>query len=186
MIDYLFDTSVAVEFYRPKKTFTLAQLRHNRSLKKHITEQRLKREATLFLPSFCVAEVKNTLGRWRYRQKGFFSGAAHYDSTLRFFASHVHDREFFYSYDLNRYHNLNADEVIPVEQKTPIPEGQHALSSLDILVIAQGIELKQTHGQEVHLLTGDKRMYTIAMLRPKIFPKPYYWHDLKVSDLPTK
>lgn len=185
MIDYLFDTSVAVEFYRPKRSFTPVRLKHNRPLKEHITEQQFERKATLYLPSFCVAETKNTLARWRYREKNVFSGAEHYKSILGAFIAHVHNREFFYSYDLNRYHNLNADEVIPVEQKTPIPEGQRALSSLDILVIAQGIELKQAHGREVHLLTADRRMFEIAKLRPEIFPKPYYWFDLKVSDLPT-
>lgn len=183
MIIYLFDTSVAAEFYRPKRTFKPGPYTRHRALVAHVTDQRLKGEAILFLPTFCVTEVKNTFAKWHYRRKKIFKDHNHYKSVLGAFIAHVHDRKFFYCYDLSRYHNLNADEIIPHEQRTKETPGKGFLSSLDILIIAMGIELRQIHG-EVHLLTNDERMFTIAKLRPNIFPTPYLWRDLALAKLP--
>ncbi len=211
MIKYLIDASVAAEFYRPKATFTTeGKLRRNRSLRKHITKQKFAGQAIIFIPSFCVAEVRNTLAKWRLRQKDVFKDEKDYKSVFGLFISHVHDRKFFYSYDLNRYHNINTELVTEVEhttntefaatglsigtdletlnealrQKDPRDHvGRYYLSTLDILIIAMGMELKRIYGEEVYLLTGDKRLALISKQRPE-FPEPLYWHDLIVSGLP--
>ena len=62
--------------------------------------------------------------------------------------------------------------------------GKYYLSTLDILIIAMGMELKRIHGTEIHLLTKDKRLALISSKKPQIFPKPHYWPKLKVSELP--
>jgi hypothetical protein len=214
MIFYLIDASVAVEYYRPKATFpSPAKYERSVRLRKHITTQKLAEKAVIFIPSFCIAEVRNTLGKWQFRLENVFSSRAHYDSVFRVFIKHVHDRKFFYSYDLNRYHNLNTSAIIEIEHTTdtefdaiglPVGTdwkliegklkenspndriGRHYLSTYDILIIAMGTELKRITGEEIHLLTSDKRLVLISSKNPKNFPKPYYWPELKVSDLPTK
>jgi len=211
MIKYLIDASVALEFYRPKATFRSKQ-DYNRSLtlRKHIYQQKKDGKAIIFIPSFCVAEVRNTLAKWLYRRKGVFRSQQHYKTAFETFISHVHDRKFFYSYDLNRYHNLNAEAVTELEhttetefdatgfpigtdletlnealrQKDPRDHlGRYYLSSLDILIIAMGMELKRIYGEEVYLLTADRRLALISDQRPE-FPEPLYWYRLNVSDLP--
>lgn len=214
MINYLIDASVAVEFYKPKATFHSREYYVNsRELRQRITEQKVTGKAIIFIPSFCIAEVRNILDKWFLRCKGIFHSQQHYETAFENFISHVHDRKFFYSYDLNRYHNLNVNEVTFVEHTTEtefdatgLPIGtyddtindelrkrnprdhvsKYYLSTFDILIIAMGIELKRIHGEEVHLLTADKRLFSISSKKPGMFPKPYYWPKLRVAMLPME
>lgn len=213
MIKYLIDASVALEFYRPKPTFRTPQAYiHSRNLRRFITKQKENDRAIFFIPSFCIAEVRNTLAKWLHREKNIFRSQEHYKAVFHMFISHVHDRKFFYSYDLNRYHNLNTTEIVEVEhttetefeatglpigtdegkinaklqEKNPYDHiGKYYLSSFDILIIAMGMELKKTHGEEIHLLTRDKRLALICSKKLDTFPKSYYWDKLRISDLPT-
>lgn len=213
MINYLFDASVIAEFYRPKKSYPNKEAyRANRVLVEHITKQKKEDKAVLFIPSFCIAEVRNVLAKWRFRRKDYFKSQEHYETVFGTFISHVHDRKFFYSYDLNRYHNINTSLITKIEhttdtefQKARLPVGtdieavlaklreenpndyigKYYLSGLDILIIAMGIELKRITGEEVNLLTKDKRLFTIASKREE-FPKPFYWRTLKPQNLPKK
>ena len=212
MIKYLIDASVALEFYRPKPSFSTEQAYiHSRNLRRFLTMQKENEKAIFFIPSFCIAEVRNTLARWLHREKNIFRSQEHYKAVFHTFISHVHDRKFFYSHDLNRYHNLNTTEVTEVEHTTetefdatglPIGTdvrtinaklqekdpydhvGKYYLSTFDILIIAMGMELKKTHGEEIHLLTRDKRLYLICSKKPNVFPKSYYWDRMRISDLP--
>lgn len=211
MINYLFDASVAVEFYRPKATYQSNPLyKKSLAIRKHITKQKLENKAILFIPSFCIAEVRNILAKWNFRYKDIFKSKIHYETFFNTFISHVHDRKFFYSYDLNRYHNINTTLVAEIEHTTDtefdasgLPKGtdkeiiskklkeknvnddigKHYLSTLDILIVAMGMELKRMKGEEVYLLTGDKRLALISSKRNE-FPKPLYWHDLQIAHLP--
>ncbi|MCD5390306.1 hypothetical protein LR007_00290 [candidate division NPL-UPA2 bacterium] len=210
MIKYLIDASAICEFYRPKATFhSYDDCRRSLSLKKHITQQKITNKAIIFIPSFCVAGVCNTLAKWHLRN-GILT-EPQYKTFFYTFISDVHDRKFFYSCDLNRYHNINTTEVTNIEHSThtefdvtglPIGTdkdtlneklkendprdhcGKYYLSTFDVLIIAMGMELKRIHGTEIHLLTKDKRLALISSKKPDIFPKPYYWPELKVSDLP--
>ena len=213
MIKYLFDSSVILEFYQPRAVYRdEASYLHSTELRAHISAQKFKNKAILFIPSFCVTEVRNKLASWYHRGKNVFKNKGHYMNVFGRFVNHVRRRNFFYSYDLNRYHNLNTDEIVDIEhttetefQVTNLPRGtdpervneklkeknrydhigRYYLSGLDILVIAMGMELKKIHGTEIHLLTNDKRMVLISRQKPAILPKPYYWSEIKVSDLPT-
>lgn len=196
----------------PILTNFYAFINREQYIQAHLTNQKFTNKAIIFIPSFCIAEVRNLLGKYLYRKKGVFT-KQQYEKSFETFISHVHDRKFFYSYDLNRYHNINTSDIIKVEHTTntefdasglPIGTsseeirkklaekhknnviGYYYLSTFDILIIAMGIELKRIHGDEIHLLTGDKRLFEIASQKPTIFPKPYYWKglSLKVSDLP--
>ena len=211
-IFYLIDASVAIEFYKPKATFrSLDEYQHSLGLRKHITQQRVTNKAIILMPSFCIAEVRNTLAKWQFRYKNVFRSKEHYDTVFGTFISHVHDRKFFYSCDLNRHHNLNTSAVTEIEHTTetefhatglPVGTdsvaineklrekhphdhtGRYYLSTLDILIIAMGMELKKITGAEIHLLTCDRRLSLISSKGPEEFPKPYYWPKLKISGLP--
>ena len=62
--------------------------------------------------------------------------------------------------------------------------GHYYLSTLDILIVAMGMELKKITGEEVYLLTSDKRLSLVSSKKPKEFPKSCYWPQLKISALP--
>jgi len=177
LLVYLVDASVAVEFYRPRSTYpTPEDYNTHKQLRAHIAKQKLTNQAILFLPTFRVAEVKNTLAKWHYRRKGVFKDTQHYKSVLGNFISHVHNRAFFYCYDLTGYHNLNLESILPIEHRTeteftrsalavgtsktkvkselkakglPTDLSRYYLSGLDILIIAMGMELKRIYQQEV-------------------------------------
>jgi hypothetical protein len=118
VIHYLIDASVAADFYRPRESFPKSTYIKHRQLKEHITKQRLSGDAMIFIPAFCIPEVFNTFAKWWYRRNSVFGSQRSYEGAWNLFASHVHDRKFFYSYDLTRYHNLNCHEVSLVEHKT--------------------------------------------------------------------
>lgn len=181
MIYYLVDASVAVDFYIPKGGFETKDYKRYRTLKARIIAQKLQGKATLFLPSCCIAEVKNALARL-YRE-GTFPKKASYDGALSRFVDHIHDRKLFYCYDLNRYHNLNADEVVKCDGKLP-SGGKNRLSGFDVVVVSMGMELRRILGQQVHLLTGDKRMVEVCREKQDIFPRAYYWCEIEEKHLP--
>ena len=213
MIFYLIDASVAAEFYKPKAAFrTLKEYKLSLGLRNHITRQKLTNKAIILIPSFCIAEVRNTLAKWYFRHKNVFRSKQHYDTTFWKFIAAVHDRKFFYSYDLNRYHNLNTSAITDVEHitdtefdATGLPvgtdsksinkelrkkneydhRGRYYLSTFDILIVAMGMELRRITGEEIHLLTSDKRLALISSRKPEEFPKSYYWPELKIFDLPN-
>ncbi len=119
MILYLIDASVAVEFYKPKAAFrSLDEYKHSLDLRNYVTQQKLTEKAIIFIPSFCIAEVCNTLAKWCFRRKNVFRSRQHYNTAFRTFISHIRDRKFFYSYDLNRYHNLNTNTITEIEHIT--------------------------------------------------------------------
>ena len=214
MLTYLFDTSVVVEFYQPKAVFRSETYRQRSNrLRQRIARQKTNGDAVLFVPSFCVAEVCNTFAKWYYRpyqRKRVFTCKADYERVRRTFIGHVHDRKFFYSYDLKRYHNLNAHEVYPIEHTTDtefdasgLPIGsapgdvrdaleqqrkqanlsRYYLSTFDILIIAMGMELKRLYGSSVYLLSADKRLLLISD-QDKRFPTPLNWRRITTRDLP--
>ena len=126
------------------------------------------------------------------------------------FIKHIHDREFFYSYDLNRYHNVGLDKIIEYEHTvkteytyTGLPVNstsadiekalknkniydkisKYYLSTYDLLIISMGRELKNIFGNEVYLLSNDERLVLISS-KDIMFPKALYWKNICLSDLP--
>ncbi len=118
------------------------------------------KKATVYLPQFCVAETFNTFARLYYKDKSISEEL--YNSLTELFKEHIKDRKLLYCYDLHRYHNLNADAVIRAEHTVPY-NGDISLSTLDILIIAMGIELMHIHPpKNVYVVTGDKRLHKIC------------------------
>jgi len=161
MFTYLFDTSAVVHCYLP-------EARRTRSMKKkieYLVEQRtVHREASLFIPSFCIAEVFNTFARMHFgpREDERPLSEEEYKSCLKDFREDIHWEKTFYSYDLTRNHILAVDEIIPVEHKLAASNEAAHLSTLDILVIAMACELAYVADPEkVYLVTCDRRMRTV-------------------------
>jgi hypothetical protein len=212
MITYLLDTSVILEFYKPKATFpSAAAFERSNNLKAILMEQKGTNNAIMFVPSFCIAEVKNTMARWFYREK-VWEREDLFLTCMNTFGNHITNRKTFYCYDLNRYHNLNCTEISKVEHTTETEYmvsglshkhskvdiqaalhakdretnlGKYYLSSFDILIIAAGMEIKRMTNREVYLLTNDKRLSLITSQRADSFPKPLLWNDITPNILKT-
>lgn len=117
--------------------------------------------AFLYIPQFCIPEVFNTFARFFYRDKKI--GGDLYTKWRDEFTKLVRNRRVLYCYDLHRYHNLNTNRVYKLEHSTPYKNGERALSSFDILVIAMGIELKHLHSSNhLSVLTRDGRLHRIS------------------------
>jgi len=151
---YLFDASAAIQIYVPRdETVRL-------SVEKVLKQKELG-QAVLFIPNFCVAEVFNAFAKMHFRERGM--GDDEYQRCLGDFREHIHWGKTLYAYDLNRYHIIAADKIIPAEQKRPLKPNKGPLSTFDILIIAMACELGYTRGVEnTFLLTCDERLHNVC------------------------
>lgn len=152
---YLIDTCAWVTYYRgDEKTKKWID---------YVIEQKGLNRATLFMPSFCIAEVFNTFAKWRYRE-GLRLSEDEYVEIKNKFRDHIRKGALITEYPLHIYHIYNTDYVIPFEHQLE-PE-QDTLSTFDILIIGMGIELVKHYGDfPIRILTADKR---IAWLSEKL------------------
>jgi hypothetical protein len=158
MYTSLFDTSAVVHVYLPEGN----RGRKQKRIIEHILEQRTTfHKATLYIPSFCIAEVFNTFARKRFRPKENESAlsAEEYKRCLDHFRQDIIWERRLYSYDLSRNHILAVDEIIPIEHQLRRRDESDHLTTLDILVIAMACELGYVGDPEkVFLVTCDRRM----------------------------
>ncbi len=158
MFTHLFDTSAVVYLYLPEEPKT----KRRKARIKYLVDQRtLYRKATLLIPSFCIAEVFNTLAKLHFRpgENDRALAEEEYVSCMTRFREDINWESTLYSYDLNRNHILAVDEIVPVEHKLVSNDEEGHLSTLDILVIAMACELAYIGDPEkVFLVTCDRRM----------------------------
>jgi predicted nucleic acid-binding protein len=159
MKTYLFDASAAVELYLPGD-------RKAKRVVSFLRDQKTKfQEAMLYIPSFCIVEVFNTLARKHFRPRKDDTPLpeAEYHECLERFRSDVHWGKTFYPYELHRYHIIAADRIIPIEHYFAKQDERKHLSTYDILIIAMSCELAYTGiREETYLVTRDERMKTVA------------------------
>src|SRR5271157_243511 len=105
---YLFDASAAVEFYHPRADKIKKTLSYLSNLKT------IRRQATLFIPNFFIAEVFNTFAK---KLRTAEIDTEMYVAYLDQFRMDIHWGRRLYPYDLNRYHVIAADRIIPVEHR---------------------------------------------------------------------
>jgi len=166
MLTYLFDTSAVVHNY-------VEGDKSIRKAVKHILEQKtLHKKASLFIPNICIAEVFNALARRRFNPKGDDQPLDHetYKRHLGKFRKHIHWGRTLYPYDVNRYHIVGVDNIIPVEHTLAREHRRDHLSAFDILVIAMACELAYIGKREdTFLVTCDKRMKQVVdeMRKPR-------------------
>jgi len=155
MLTYLFDASAAVELYAPSRGSI-------RKIVQHIAEQRkLHRKAALLIPNFCIVEVFNALAKKHFRERVL--QREDYEDCLKRFREDIHWGRNLYAYDLNRYHVIAADEIIPIEHYVAVEHDRDHLSTFDILIIAMGCELAfLRHPEPVYLVTCDRRIKKVC------------------------
>lgn len=155
MYTYLFDASAAVELYAPRTSKT------EKAARFIVEQKKTHKQATLYIPNFCVVEVFNTLAR-----RHFKDGALHraqYESSLKRFRDDVHWARTLYSYDLNCYHVIGADEIIPIEHHVASEHERDHLSTFDILIIAMACELAYLgRAEDTFLVTCDRRILKVV------------------------
>jgi len=166
MKTFLFDASAAVDLYAPRNERVKSLLEQIRALKTVL------KRATLFIPDICIAEVFNTLARMHFRDGTLDHNQ--YEKCLKNFRNDIHWGITLYPYNLNRYHIIAADTIIPIEQHRAIDGERRPLSTFDILVIAMACELAHVGDKEkTFLVTCDKRMkHVLDEMRS---PTPKEW-----------
>ncbi|MBZ5560822.1 MAG: hypothetical protein LAP13_00215 [Acidobacteriia bacterium] len=135
----------------------------------HFVEQKGLGRAFLFVPNFCVAETFNTFAKFYYRWKSLTP--EQYSRCTEAFKHDIHNGHLLYHYELNRYHVLNVDYIIPFEHlfepKRPkgVKKGEEwTLSTFDILIIALGMELARITGGRTYIVTCDRRLHKITQV----------------------
>lgn len=119
------------------------------------------RKAILLIPNFCIVEVFNALAKKHFAERSLDQGA--YARSLERFREDIHWGRNLYAYDLNRYHVIAADEIIPIEHNVAPERDRDHLSTFDILVIAMACELAFIHHAEpVYLVTCDRRIKRVC------------------------
>lgn len=155
MLSYLFDASAAVELY-------VQQNAKARKAAQYIVSQRtIHKRAALYIPNFCVPEVFNALARKHFRDHDLDKKA--YESSLSRFRDDIHWGKTLYSYELNRYHVIGADEIIPIEHQVASEHDRDHLSTFDILIIAMACELAYlSRPEDTFLVTCDRRIRRVV------------------------
>jgi hypothetical protein len=190
---YLFDASALVHLYVPDEQLI--------PILDHFLEQRGLQKAFLYVPNFCVAETFNCIARKHYRESTLDAGT--YRKCKEAFAHDIHNGQLLYHLELNRYHILNVDYIIPFEHLFPSERSdgtERRLSTFDALIIAMGMELTRITGGATYVVTCDKRIAEVIDILRKLrkeerqrfgvpdyirFPRPIYLWGKRVTELPV-
>jgi len=154
-LSYLFDASAAVELYAPRSS------KIEKAVQFIVDQKRTHKQAALYIPNFRVVEVFNALARRHFKDGAL--DRAQYESSLKRFRDDVHWGRTLYSYDLNRYHVIGADEIIPIEHHVASEHERDHLSTFDILIIAMACELAYVgRPEDTFLVTCDRRILKVV------------------------
>jgi hypothetical protein len=122
----------------------------------HFIEQKGLGRAFLMVPNFCIAETFNTLAKLHYRSASLDD--EQYRLCREAFTQDIHNGQLLYHYELNRYHVLYIDHILPFEHlfETQRPKGmkkgaEWTLSTFDMLIISVGIELARMTGNSTYI-----------------------------------
>lgn len=155
MRTYLFDASAAVELYYPRNP------KCEKAVRFIVEQRKIHKLAVLYIPNFCIVEVFNTLARKHFKDKTL--NAQLYEKYLKHFRDDVHWGKTLYSYELNRYHIIAADEIIPLEHNVASEHERDHLSTFDILIIAMACELAYIgQPEDTFLVTCDRRIQKVV------------------------
>jgi len=182
MVYYLFDTSALIERY----------FNHYKAVLDPMYLQKISKEAFFYFPNMCVVEVFNTFAKKFYRRKEIKAGE--YKNLCDTFKGHIRNGKLLYPYNLYRYHNQNADLIYetehtleplnPESSRPRIAYGKCWLSSVDILIIAMGMELQKIHGKNVYIVTNDERLAAVSNAKPDLFAPAIYLRTATTQSLP--
>ena len=155
MRTYIFDASAAVELYDPRN------LKCEKAVGFIVQQRKIHKQAILYIPNFCIVEVFNTLARKHFKNKTLDERL--YGNDLKRFRNDVHWGKTLYSYELNRYHIIAADEIIPLEHHVASEHERDHLSTFDILIITMACELAYVgSAEDTFLVTCDRRIQKVV------------------------
>ncbi len=170
---YLLDSSAIIYHYIP------SEYPSKTSKIDYLIQEKQEGKAFLFMTNFCIAEVFNTFAKYHFRYKDYRNITQEdYEKCREDFKDAIHNAKLIYHYELNRYHILDVDYIVPFEhQYYPIRKRQEKekkwfLSTFDILFISAGIELVRMLGFEnVYLVADEVRIMKICNVLRKLSPQ---------------
>jgi len=128
----------------------------------------------LYLPNFCVVEILKAFAKKSWAENKFGKGteADHAFSKLKAtFLTDVVNSKILYSYELSRRHILLADKIYERASKISYRSGSPP-SSIDVLIIAMGLDLSRIHGQDnFWIVTADDSVTDICLDNKKEMPQ---------------
>ena len=170
----LLDASLVAGYYLP------AAGRHARAQARIIpliesVRNGLSPNVFLYIPNTCIAEVFDTLAKYRHGAKW----NAHVKKALprgltkkaflnlrAKFASDIHNGAVIYQCELNRYHVLASDLISIVDNTYRHYRGRknvRPMGTKDHLIVGMGIHLAKVHGHDnFAIMTSDHRMAALV------------------------
>lgn len=125
----------------------------------------------IYIPNFCIAEVvsvfiKHTFAKWNIKET---INTKVYNSLINSFQNDIHNAQFMYHLELDRYHVLGINLVAPIDHFFQISRTSkdkrkyQPAGTFDQLIISMGVQLAKIHGREnVCILTADYRLAKIV------------------------
>ncbi len=131
--------------------------------------------AVLYAPNFCMAECSRAFAKIAYRgTKDHDRATGVYQSYVRALLNVVSktNKGIIQSYELQRSHLVNVEDVFDMEYRKFGQEKRGFLSGLDALVVAIGRQLAREHGREqTFIVTAEDRMTRICNYSDGDFPR---------------
>lgn len=166
---FLLDTNIIVAYYLPQASCSKKASERARMIIDYVKKGGAP-NWVLLIPNIAIAEAFNTFakycyGKWNPHVKKNIPGGLDqrkYKTIRKKFRDHIHNGKLFHQIELNRYHILYSDLISPLDHYYQIyrKRGNKApLQTMDILILAMGIELNHLLGAErFYVITADNRM----------------------------
>ena len=173
---FLLDSSILVAYYLPEASRSKKVAERVRGIIDYVRKGGTS-DWIFIVPNIVVAEVFNTFskycyGKWNeYVRKNLPGGMdqRRYKRIRKEFRNHIHNGKLYHQIELNRYHILYTDLISPLDHYYQIYRARKRrkpvvpLQTMDILILAIGIELNHILGRERFcLITDDHRMHDLC------------------------
>lgn len=140
-----------------------------------LVAQRVDGRAILHVPNFCMAECSKAFAKLAYHATGDHEkGTRIYTKLMTSLLETVSKSQkgLIRSYELQREHLVDVEEVFRIEHRLFPHEKHNLLSGLDALVIKMAQHLAHHHGHDqVFIVTGEERMTKVCNHSGGRFPR---------------
>lgn len=165
----LVDANVVAAYYLPRSLKNKAALEYIDNIFEFIRQN--PNDYMIYIPNFCIAEVvsvfiKHTFAKWNVKET---INTKVYNSLINSFQNDIHNAQFMYHLELDRYHVLGINLVAPIDHYFQISRTSkekrryNPAGTFDQLIISMGVQLAKIHGREnVCILTADYRLAKIV------------------------
>lgn len=191
---FLLDANIPAGYYLPISLNSQKEKLRIQAIFSYLKKN--KKNNFIYIPNFCIAETFNVFAKYSFsswnnhlkRKKTKTIDTRTYQKIAKKFEKDIHNGNFLYHYELNRYHILNAGFICPIDHHYQYSKGNNIkpMGTFDHLIIAMGIELTRIHGKDnVCILSSDTRLTNILKLCKKGISKSVI-DRLKLSDITTR